>query len=167
MARVGFADCWKTIAHRQAELAERGHRIEFLALDLERSASARVKVYYRHDVIPFEELDTVASLASHHDSSRAAQVYRLRYGGGKKIGNFPMTCLAFSGTGRPEHANVYLRLKNSDRASSVPEIMRREGIARVPVISGAAKEFLSFRTREPHGPADIGLYMRFPQQSIS
>jgi hypothetical protein len=141
MARMGLAENWRTIAYRQAELAERGHEIQFLALDLECSESARVKVYYRHEAIPFQELDIVASLAAHHDSSRAAEVYRLWYGDRVVIDNAPMTCLAFSGTGGPAHANVYLRFDASRGEAPVREIMRREEITRVPVISGARTEF--------------------------
>ena len=161
MDRMGMSDCWKPIASRQGELVDRGHEIEFLALDLETPETARVKIYYRHNAVKPNEIDTVASLAYFHDSTRAINTYKEFYT--DTIVNSPMTCLSFRGhVNGPEHANVYLRLSGAESQPAVRAVMRREGITDEPRISGARAEFLSFRTTG-QGPADVGLYMRFPQ----
>jgi hypothetical protein len=168
------------VGRRAQELAERGHEIEFFALDLTAAENnPRVKVYFRHNEMPLAEMDTVAALASQHDAARSARARHIIYGRtGGTVSNEPMTCLAFrAGTTAPEEANVYLRLPDNARSDAeasdrVTELMRVEGIDAGPyrdVMAALApapadsttglQELLSYRTIGDH--ADLGLYLRF------
>ena len=157
--RIGMKRAWLPIVRLQAELAEQGHEIEFFALDLDHPDVARVKVYFRHGPVTIDQLDKVASLAGHHDSARAAQAYHAVYGHRRLISNEPMTCLAFHpGAEGPTHANIYLRLGTDP----VETVLQTECFG--PTIGGLGRrELLSFRTVGANQPAEIGLYLRFPQ----
>ncbi|WP_137811961.1 tryptophan dimethylallyltransferase family protein [Gandjariella thermophila] len=180
MRRLDLSVPWRSVGRRVRELAERGHEIEFFALDLaDATSKPRVKVYFRHDEMPAAELDTVAALARRHDSGRAERARRIVYGDTRTITNEPMTCLAFRhGTPAPEEANLYLRLPDNTRSDAeardrVTRLMRVEGIdpgpyqrcldllAPAPLANTTGlQELLSYRTID-RGPADLGLYLRF------
>jgi hypothetical protein len=175
MSRIGMGASWHPVAQRCAELADRGHTIEFFALDLERPDVARVKVYFRHGPVTLTELDTVASLARHHSAARARRVYRACYGGGARvIDNEPITCLAFRADGGgPEEANVYMRLRHSEYGlDPVARVLNTVGVGVAdymrllntwPPDVPVTRELLSFRTVGRGRAAEIGLYLRFPQ----
>jgi hypothetical protein len=161
LARIGMRNAWLSVSERQDELAAQGHEIEFFALDLTSPDSARAKVYFRHGPVTIDQLDTVASLAREHDSARAMNAYRAVYGSQSLIVNEPMTCLTFrAGSTGPEQVNVYLRLK----PDPVETILRAENACSADAELGR-RELLSFRTVGPNCPADVGLYLRFPQYS--
>jgi isopentenyl-diphosphate delta-isomerase len=173
MARIGMQAAWRPVAERYEELASSGHKIEFFALDLERADIARAKVYFRHGPVTVKELDTVASLARTHDSKRALRAYRACYKHEQLIANEPITCLSFRlGSDCPDEANVYLRLKMNDGSDPIIEILRAERVdpSSYLALRGVNQphtsikyELLSFRTLAPQNPAEIGLYLRFPQ----
>ncbi|MBB5954263.1 DMATS type aromatic prenyltransferase [Saccharothrix tamanrassetensis] len=176
MTRLGLPFAWDRVAAQYHELADEGHQLEFVALDLADTPDARVKVYFRHT--GRVDLDRVASLARTHDPVSAGPAYRDVYGSPASPDNEPMTCLAFrSGCAGPEEANVYLRLpgaaeSDADAAARITSVMRRfgvdhrqyrhvaEALAPLPLESMAGMhELLSFRTasRRP----DLGVYFRF------
>ncbi|GAA1348509.1 tryptophan dimethylallyltransferase family protein [Saccharothrix algeriensis] len=176
MGRLGLATAWAGVAEQCADLADEGHELEFVALDLVDGPQARVKVYFRHT--GRVDLDRVASLARTHDPVLAEPAYRDVYGSPALPDNEPMTCLAFrSGGDGPEEANVYLRLpsevaSDADAAARVTSVMRRFGVDHRQYLDVARAlaprpldsmtgmhELLSFRTatRRP----DLGVYFRF------
>lgn len=158
MARIGMRDAWRPVVERLDELVCQGHEIEFFALDLRRSEEARAKVYFRHGPMTLDQMDSVAALARDHDSARAAKAYRTVYRGQSLIVNEPMTCLAFrSNSVGPEQANVYLRLERDPWET----LLEAENGVSAGVTPGR-RELLTFRTVDRDGPADIGLYLRFP-----
>ncbi|MBR0692006.1 isopentenyl-diphosphate Delta-isomerase [Bradyrhizobium lablabi] len=173
MARIGMSTAWRSVAERYAELEAGGHKIEFFALDLEKPEIARAKVYFRHHSIALNELDTVASLARGHDSGRASHAYNACYDKESLIVNEPMTCLAFrTGSNCPEEANVYLRLNGAGRPDPIMAVLRAERADTASYLAlktlykpntSVTRELLSFRTISPASPADVGLYLRFPQ----
>jgi isopentenyl-diphosphate delta-isomerase type 1 len=173
MARVGMADAWRPVAERYEELVAGRHTIEFFALDLEGNDAARAKVYFRHGSVTFEQLDMVASLARRHDSERALRAYGYCYAQRGPIVDEPITCLAFRpGTTGPEEANVYLRLGAGEGADPVMQLLHAERgdtssyssfSAAYQAGTSVTRELLSFRTVGPKSPAEIGLYLRFPQ----
>ncbi|MEU4805862.1 tryptophan dimethylallyltransferase family protein [Actinosynnema sp. NPDC023587] len=176
MGRLGLAPAWSAVAARYAELADEGHELEFVALDLADTPDARVKVYFRHT--GRVDLDRVASLARTHDPVLAGPAYRDVYGSPALPDNEPMTCLAFrAGAAGPEEANVYLRLPSeveseADATDRVGAVLRRFGAdhrqyrdvvaALAPRPLGAMvgmQELLSVRTAA--GRPDLGVYFRF------
>nr|WP_040405588.1 tryptophan dimethylallyltransferase family protein [Amycolatopsis nigrescens] len=180
MRRLGLEMPWRTVLAEHVALIERGHRLEFFALDLDAEEPSRVKIYYRHPEVDLAELDRVAALACRHDSARARAAYRAVYGTNGAIGNEPMTCLSFQrGAGSPVEANVYLRLTEAARsdaeaADRVRAVLAAEGIdphrhtamlhalAPAPLAETAGlQELLSYRTTGPGGPADVAVYFRF------
>lgn len=181
MHRLGLSSAWQPVLARADELTQRGHEVEFLALDLDSSAKARLKIYFRHHEMPLTELNTVASLARDHDAARAAHASRVIYGRETTVvTNQPMTCLAFRpGTPGPEEANIYLRLPDNVRNDAeardrITTLMQWEGIDPQPYTNALAhvspappestaglQELLSYRTTAPDQPADLGLYLRF------
>jgi uncharacterized protein (DUF1810 family) len=180
MRRLDLASAWRPVGRRVRELAQRGHEIEFFALDLaDNGGRPRVKVYFRHREMTVAELDTVAALAHRHDSVRAGRACRIIYPGGGLVGNEPMTCLAIRhGGSGPEEANLYLRLPDNARCDAeardrIAWLMRMEGVdpgpyrrtvdllAPAPLASTSGlQELISYRTID-RGPADLGLYVRF------
>ncbi|MFE5029832.1 tryptophan dimethylallyltransferase family protein [Streptomyces sp. NPDC056656] len=181
MRRVGLEQAWEPVGRRVEELADRGHVLEFFALDLAESRSARVKVYFRHCPMPVRELDAVAALALRHDPRRAARARAVVYGRDRGIvSNDPLTCLAFrEGAAGPDEANLYLRLPgnttdDTQSAARIARLMRMEGVdplphaevlrhltADLPGDTTQLQELCSYRTTSANGPADIGLYLRF------
>ncbi|MET8545348.1 tryptophan dimethylallyltransferase family protein [Kitasatospora sp. NPDC004799] len=181
MDRLGLAEAWAPVRRQCADLARRGHELEFFALDLDGGSRSRVKVYFRHLPMKMDELDTVAALSHRHDPARAARARAVVYGRDCGIvDNEPMTCLAFrEGATGPEEANVYLRLPGNARsdaeaAARIAELMRIEGVdplphaevigrltAGLPEGDTGVQELCSYRTIAPGVPADIGLYLRF------
>ncbi|MFD9390753.1 tryptophan dimethylallyltransferase family protein [Streptomyces sp. NPDC060000] len=181
MHRLGLADAWEPVGYRRAELADRGHELELMALDLDGGNAPRVKVYFRHRPMPMGELDTVAALAQRHEPARAARARTVIYGrDGGTVSNEPMTCLAFrEDTSGPEEANLYLRLpdntgSDAEAAVRIARLMELEGIdprphaeilrqltAGLPPDTGGLQELCSYRTTSPEMPADIGVYLRF------
>ncbi|WP_245776068.1 tryptophan dimethylallyltransferase family protein [Saccharopolyspora flava] len=181
MQRLGLGSSWSSVRMWMPEMIDRGNEIEFAALDLSNSTDARVKVYFRINGRSLEDLDAVASLASGHDSERAARVWRSLYHGQDKAeGEEPMVCLAFrSGSPQPDEANLYLRLpgnaeSDEDAAARTAELMRAEGLdpasyldmiealaPRPPSTMTGLQDLLAYRTKAPDRPADIGMYLRF------
>ncbi len=168
MARLGLSSAWHGVASAYAELADEGHQLEFVALDLADEPDARVKVYFRHT--GRVDLDRVASFARTHDPALAGPAYRDVYGSPALPDNEPMTCLAFrAGAAGPEEANVYLRLTGPDATARVASVLRRFGAnhrqfeavatALAPDSATGVPELLSIRTtsRRP----DLGVYFRF------
>lgn len=181
MSRLGLATAWQPVERRGRELAERGHELEFFALDLTSSQNSRVKVYFRHGEMPMPELDTVASFALRHDPERAASARRMIYGEDRGLAsNEPMTCLAFrQDEEEAAEANVYLRLpdnaaNDAEALARISALMRSEGIdpgRYAEVIAGLAvapltatigmQELVSYRTTAREESADVGVYLRF------
>ncbi|WP_406691522.1 tryptophan dimethylallyltransferase family protein [Saccharopolyspora sp. ID03-671] len=181
MGRLGLASSWSSVRMWMPEMMDRGNEIEFAALDLADSPNARVKVYFRINARSLEDLDAVASLASGHDSERAARVWRSLYHGQDKAeGEEPMVCLAFrEGSAQPDEANLYLRLpgnaeSDEDAAARTADLMRAEGLdptayldmiealaPRPPSAMTGLQDLLAYRTKAPDSPADIGVYLRF------
>ncbi len=183
--RLGLESAWREVAGSYAELRERGHVLEFFALDLTTEQHARVKLYFRHAPMTFAELNRVASFARHHDSHKAAEVARLIYGDkilsdGGLISNEPITCLALRhGSTRADEANVYLRLSatadsDAEAARRIGHILEAEGVdprshARLlsalspfdTAITSGIQELVSFRTTASTKSADAGVYFRF------
>ncbi|WP_440899344.1 tryptophan dimethylallyltransferase family protein [Actinosynnema sp.] len=174
MRRLGLERAWDHV--ERAGLDPGRDVLEFVALDLDERAEARVKVYYRH--LGEVDLDRVASLARRHDPALAAPVYRAVYGDEAPV-NEPMTCLAFrEGLDTPDEANLYLRLpsvvaSDAEAADRVAAAMRLCGLDPRPhhdVASALAPlpldsvvglhELLSFRTSSGARP-DLGVYFRF------
>lgn len=184
MSRLGLSSAWQPVEARGRELAQRGHELEFFALDLGAAEASRVKIYFRHGEMPLSEMDTVASFARKHDPQRAARACRTIYGADAEyVRNEPMTCLAFRhDEAEAAEANLYLRLPDnaeSDAAAHdrITELMRGEGIdpaAYTGVIAGLGEcagaslseivglqELVSYRTTASDQPADVGVYLRF------
>ncbi|MGW0578540.1 tryptophan dimethylallyltransferase family protein [Streptomyces sp. NPDC002920] len=181
MRRLGLAEAWEPVGRRGEELAERGHELELMALDLDGGDTSRVKVYFRHLPMQMGELDTVAELAHRYEPARAARARAVIYGRDNgAVSNEPMTCLAFrEGAPGPQEANVYLRLPDNtgsdeEAAERIARLMELEGIdprphAEIlrqltegqPESAGALQELCSYRTISPEMPADIGVYLRF------
>ncbi|MFI9332082.1 tryptophan dimethylallyltransferase family protein [Kitasatospora sp. NPDC052868] len=181
MHRLGLAQAWEPVGRRTAELARRGHELEFFALDLDGASASRVKVYFRHHPMEMAELDAVAALSHRHDPARAARARAVLYGRERgAVANEPMTCLAFrQGAAGPEEANLYLRLpgnaaNDAEARARIAQLMRLEGIDPRPhaevvqrLTAGlapgesAVQELCSYRTLAPGRAADIGLYLRF------
>ncbi|MGP4014622.1 tryptophan dimethylallyltransferase family protein [Saccharopolyspora sp. 5N708] len=182
MRRLNMVAAWNPVLQRLPELSQRGHEMEFVGLDLDERARARVKVYFRHHPMRQSEMDLIAALAHRHDTERAKSAWRAIYGGGHDttIDNEPLTCLAFrSGSSGPEEANLYLRLPDNARSDAeahdrIAALMRSEGIDPIPyqklihsiapaaleTVSGL-QELLSYRTIASHRHADLGVYLRF------
>lgn len=181
MERLGLGGSWASVRMWMPEIIDRGNEIEFAALDLMDSASARVKIYFRITGRSLEDLDAVASLASGHDSHRATRAWRSLYHGQDKAeGEEPMVCLAFrSGSPQPDEANLYLRLpgnaeSDEDAAERIAVLMRQEGLDPQPHLEMIAalapqhpatmtglQDLLAYRTTAPGAPADLGTYFRF------
>jgi DMATS type aromatic prenyltransferase len=184
MDRLHLAPAWQPVRRRARELAQRGHELEFFALDLDSTPTARVKIYFRHQAgIAMGEIDHVASFAKRHDPRRAERARRVIYDrddNGEVITNEPMTCLAFrQDTEGPDEANLYLRLpenvqSDAEASARITELMRLEEIDPQPYADVLAQlapapsetivglqELVSYRTTKPDQPADVGLYFRF------
>lgn len=180
MARLGMARAWRPVAERYPGLLARGHRIEFLALDLTPDETARVKVYFRHAPMPLSEMGAVAAFALRHDPDRAHRAVRAVYPDVPMAANEPMTCLAFRGHApQAEEANLYLRLPGAARddaeaAGRVAAVLAAEGVdpARHAAVLAAVapappettiglQELLSYRTTGGSAAADVGVYFRF------
>jgi hypothetical protein len=178
MERLGLRDAWRPVAARCTDLAERGHHVEFFALDLSARADARVKVYFRHGAADRAELGTVAAFAAGHSPlafERAASGLCATTG---TVRDEPLTCLAFcSGAGGPAEANVYFRTSDDGpwQNRAVLGIMREAGLPareyralRAAYADGAGEgfgarlELVSHRT-SAGGAEEIGVYVRYPR----
>ncbi|GAA2801544.1 tryptophan dimethylallyltransferase family protein [Saccharopolyspora taberi] len=180
MDRLGMGVGWHRVAARADELQDNGHELEFFALDLGATRSARVKVYFRHGPVSRSGLGEVAAMARSHDEQRAARIIRTIYGPETtEFHNEPMTCLAFrEGADEPEEANLYLRLPENARndeeaAARIACAMRSEGLDPTPYLTtlrslcpqplnrtAGLQELFSYRTVSKTTRPHIGVYLR-------
>jgi DMATS type aromatic prenyltransferase len=123
MGRLGLHKEWEPVRERHRELAECGHDLRAVAIDLTRSSDARVKTYHVNRHAGAEEIDRLAGLAPRHSSDRFHAGYRHIVGDdGPSRGNPATTTLAFVGGHEgPLSANVCMPLRgnvDSDQEAS-------------------------------------------------
>ncbi|MGK5638061.1 tryptophan dimethylallyltransferase family protein [Streptomyces sp. URMC 126] len=178
MERLGMDPAWRN-AIRSHVSAPGDRELEFFALDLSRTPTARAKVYYRHHAADLDTVNAFASTARGHDPLHAATVYRALAGPDRKdAGEAALTCLAFrSGADRAVEATTYLRMPGlcadeREAVRRVETVLREEGVptgpyrALVDALAPAAlesftglQELVSYRTGRRRG--DVTTYLRF------
>ena len=176
---AAWADTCAGVARgTQADGAER--EVEFFALDLDTSARARAKVYYRNHTSSVAVLEQMASLARAHEPDRARSAFRTLLGPGPEAaGKAPLTCLAF----RPDatcadESTTYFRVSSftasdEEAAARIGALMVHEGldsqrhhallhaVAPRPLNqSRGLQELVSYRSLGHDG--DVSVYFRFP-----
>ena len=178
MGRLGMAAAWDA-ARRWVEDAAGQREIEFFAVDLSDGACARVKIYYRNHGADLGEMNRIASVAQHHDATRADAAYRTLAGDRTDAGEAALTCLAFrSGLDQAAESTTYLRLADlahSDQQAveRTAALLRREGVesGRLHTLATALAPgpledsqgllaLVSYRAAGRRG--DITTYFRFP-----
>lgn len=180
MERLGMAAAWEDARRRVAQDDGRDGRreIEFFALDLAGTASARAKIYYRNHDADVHEMNRMASVARSHDAENGLAAYRILAGSRADAGEEALTCLAFhSGRDHAAEATTYLRmssLASSDREAveRTATLLRREHVDPAPFEALTAAlapgrledtigllELVSHRTARGRG--DITTYFRF------
>jgi DMATS type aromatic prenyltransferase len=135
MGRLGLDREWAPVRERHGELAESGHDLRGVAVDLTASSDARVKAYYvSREGATAAEIDRLAGFALRHSSARFHAAYRHIVGhDGPSRGNPPTIGLAFvSGYDGPLSANVCIPLPgnvDSDEQASrrIAKAMSEEG----------------------------------------
>jgi DMATS type aromatic prenyltransferase len=181
--RLGFASAWRFMTSVRDTITPRPE-IDYLALDLVDSPTARVKVYFRHRHATLRQLDRLAAAATTHRSDLARRLYAHLMPLDAVVENEPLTCIAFRpDCSRPTQATTYMRVPGrfpTERAASsaIAALMRHCGLdpasyldmitalapGRLDEITGL-QELVSCRVKDT--TADITVYLRFgvyPQQ---
>jgi DMATS type aromatic prenyltransferase len=96
-------------SHRACEIDE----IRYVSIDLDRSATARVKVYLVHEHVGADQLERVMALALDHRPGRARELCELIGGGQSAFTDLPIsTCLSFvAGHDRPTSVTAHLPVR--------------------------------------------------------
>ncbi|WP_052440693.1 tryptophan dimethylallyltransferase family protein [Streptacidiphilus anmyonensis] len=183
MERLGMGTAWADtcVEVARATMADGVEReLEFFALDLDSSAKARAKVYFRNHTGSVAVLEQMASLARAHEPDRARSAFRTLLGTAPDAaGDTPLTCLAFrSGANRADESTTYFRVSSltasdAEAAVRIGALMAHEdldprrhhallqAVAPQPLnrIRGL-QELVSYRSRGSEG--DVSVYFRFP-----
>lgn len=98
------------------EASHRGHdvdEIRYFSIDLDRSAAARVKVYFAHEHATADELERVFALATDTAPGRARALCRTIGGGDGPFDDLPVsTCLSFvAGRDRPTSVTAHFPVR--------------------------------------------------------
>jgi DMATS type aromatic prenyltransferase len=172
MRRLGLDQAWRAMYCGWPDLRRRGITIRGIGLDLDDTATARVKVYFVQPVATPADVDRVAAFATRHTSDRVGPIYRHLLG--HEAGAPVATCLSFRGGHEAAvSANVYLTLPadvtTDDRAAGrVATLMCSTGVDPLSYVDivravtggpGRRHEYVSCRTDPDQ--VDITAYLRF------
>ncbi len=178
MRRLDMVAAWDD-ARRRIEEVGGQREIEFFAVDLTDETHARVKIYYRNHGAEIEEVNRIASVARHHNTTDALAAYRTLAGERTDAGEGALTCLAFrSGLDQAAESTSYLRLadlaaNDQQAVDRTAELLRSAGVdpgrlhtladAFVPGPLEDSKGVLHLVSYRAAGrTADITTYFRFP-----
>lgn len=182
--RLGLSSCQEHIAAAGRRGPQRDV-LRFVSLDLEASASARVKAYLFHVEPHEDDIAHVVGMAKHGDVAMARRFLRTVSGGQgvyastKDVG----TCLAFTGPGAPESCTIHFPIRafagNDETAGArivsaitelgaAPEPYRRAiaAFARRPLDRGVGIHTYAALGMEAIGPK-VNLYLAPEQFAVT
>jgi DMATS type aromatic prenyltransferase len=183
MERLAMGTAWADASAgvTRGTLADGAEReLEFFALDLDDSARARAKVYFRNHTSSVAVLEQMASLARAHEPERARSAFRTLLGTAPEAaGDTPLTCLAFrSDATCADESTTYFRVSSltasdAEAAVRIGALMAHEGLdpqrhhALLQTVTPrplhqirGLQELVSYRSRGHEG--DVSVYFRFP-----
>ncbi|MGH3761550.1 hypothetical protein, partial [Actinophytocola sp.] len=138
MRRLGFAEQWELVRQRLAEPAlwEMASELVYIALDLQATDDARVKIYLRHAGATPEQLDHLAGAAEEHVAGEVTDVCRKV--SAKLAPKPPITTFTLLGSAaRPQRCTVNLPISpnlddDAEGCRAITEAFRLTGLDPAP-----------------------------------